>query len=79
MNDIENMKEIDDLCEDTAFVKKNISEINTNLCKEIENYLDQQIANLKNIYTTSSTKYSKILGYYSFISFNQINDIIGAL
>ncbi|SBT72716.1 hypothetical protein POWCR01_000049000 [Plasmodium ovale] len=78
-NDIENMKEIDDLCEDITFIKKHISEIHTNVCKEIENYLDQQIATLKNIYTTSSTKYSKILGYYRFTSFNQIDDIMGEL
>ncbi|SBT56562.1 PIR Superfamily Protein [Plasmodium ovale wallikeri] len=74
-DDIENMKKIDDLCEDVAYIGEKISEIHKNDCKQIENYLDQQIANVKNIYT--STKYSDILGYYGFTQFDKIDNIVG--
>ncbi|SBT57557.1 PIR Superfamily Protein [Plasmodium ovale wallikeri] len=73
---IENMKKIDDLCEDVIYIKEKISKIHKNDCKEIENYLDQQIPNLKNIYTSSSTNYSDILGYYGFTSFDEIDNIV---
>ncbi|SBT57320.1 PIR Superfamily Protein [Plasmodium ovale wallikeri] len=76
INYIENMKKIDDLCEDVVFIKEKISEIHKNDCKQIENYLDQQIPNLRNIYTTSDKKYSDILKYYDFTSFDQIDSIV---
>ncbi|SBT59374.1 PIR Superfamily Protein [Plasmodium ovale wallikeri] len=74
-DDIENMKNIDDLCEDIAYIEKNVSKIHSNNCKQIESYIDQQITNLKPIYTSSSTKYSDILGYYGYTSFDKIDNI----
>ncbi|SBS89641.1 hypothetical protein POVCU2_0056220 [Plasmodium ovale curtisi] len=60
-DDIENTRKIDDLCEDIAYIKKKISEIHSNDCSEIENYVNQQISNLKR--------------YYSFTSFNDFDSI----
>ncbi|SBT51596.1 PIR Superfamily Protein [Plasmodium ovale wallikeri] len=74
-DDIENMKNIDDLCEDIAYIKEKFSEIHSNHCNKIESYINEQISNLKSIYTTSEKKYSHILGYHSFTSFNDF-DII---
>ncbi|SBT58063.1 PIR Superfamily Protein [Plasmodium ovale wallikeri] len=74
-DDIENMKNIDDLCEDIVYIEEKISKINSNDCSEIESYINQQISNLKSIYTTSETKYSHILRYYSFTSFKDFDSI----
>ncbi|SBT54662.1 PIR Superfamily Protein [Plasmodium ovale wallikeri] len=78
-NDIEYMKKIDDLCEDIDHIKKHISKINSDNCKAIENYITQQVRDLGEIYTTSGNKYSNILGYYNFKSFNDFNDTIKKL
>ncbi|SBT56552.1 PIR Superfamily Protein [Plasmodium ovale wallikeri] len=75
-DDIENAKKIDDLCEDVAYIEEKISEIHSNDCTEIQNYLDKQIAVLKSIYTTSEEKYTHILGYYDFTSFDKIDNIV---
>ncbi|SBT52740.1 PIR Superfamily Protein [Plasmodium ovale wallikeri] len=75
-DDIENMKNLDDLCEDIVYIKKEISEIHKNHCNEIYRYINQQIFNLENIYTMSKTKYSDILGYYNFTSLDDFNDTI---
>ncbi|SBS89148.1 hypothetical protein POVCU2_0052680 [Plasmodium ovale curtisi] len=64
---MKNKKKIDDFCEDVAYIVENISEIHSNVCKEIKTYIVEQITILKPIYTTSGTKYSDILGYYKFI------------
>ncbi|SBS91199.1 hypothetical protein POVCU2_0066170 [Plasmodium ovale curtisi] len=69
-DDIENMRKIVDFSEDIAYIIEKFSEIHSNDCNEIESYINQKIYNLKIIYTTSETKYSNILGYYSFTSFN---------
>ncbi|SBT51016.1 PIR Superfamily Protein [Plasmodium ovale wallikeri] len=74
-NDIEYMKKIDDLCEDIDYIKNRISEINSVKCEEIKNYIEQQITELENIYRTSDNKYSDILEYYGFKSFDDFDDI----
>ncbi|SBT56813.1 PIR Superfamily Protein [Plasmodium ovale wallikeri] len=76
---IENKKNIDDLCEDITFIKDKFSEIHNNNCKQIESYIDQQITTLKPIYTNLQTKYSPILEYYNFKSFDDFNDTITKL
>ncbi|SBT58382.1 PIR Superfamily Protein [Plasmodium ovale wallikeri] len=73
---IENLKKIDDFCEDIAYLEKNISEIRNNDCKQIETYIDEQIAILKPLYATSGTEYSDILEYYNFKSFDYFNSKI---
>ncbi|SBT73793.1 hypothetical protein, conserved [Plasmodium ovale] len=73
---IENKKNIDDLCEDITFIKDKFSEFHNNNCKQIESYIDEQITALKPIYTKSQAKYSPILGYYNFNSFDDFNDTI---
>ncbi|SBT55945.1 PIR Superfamily Protein [Plasmodium ovale wallikeri] len=75
-DDIENLKKIDDFCEDIAYLEKNISEIHSNDCKQIEIYIDQQITDLKPIYTNSQTKYLPTLEYYNFKSFEDFNSKI---
>lgn len=74
-DDIEYMKKIDYLCEDIDYIKNRISKINSIKCEEIENYIEQQISELGKIYRTSDNKYSDILGYYSFKSFDDFNSI----
>ncbi|SBT56808.1 PIR Superfamily Protein [Plasmodium ovale wallikeri] len=74
---IENMKSIDDLCEDIAYINENISKIHSNYCKKIEGYIDQQITKLNSIYEDSPSKYSDILGHYGFTSFSEINTALG--
>ncbi|SBT55819.1 PIR Superfamily Protein [Plasmodium ovale wallikeri] len=73
---IEYMKKVDDLCEDTDYIKKRIPEMNSANCKAIENYITKQISELGQIYTTSDNNYSDILGYYDFTSFHQIDNIV---
>ncbi|SBT58003.1 PIR Superfamily Protein [Plasmodium ovale wallikeri] len=75
-DDIENMKKIDDLCEDIAYIKEKISEIHSNDCNEIESYFNQQITDLQTIYTNSQTKYYPILKHYNFNSFDDFNSTI---
>ncbi|SBT57673.1 PIR Superfamily Protein [Plasmodium ovale wallikeri] len=72
-DDIENMKNLDDLCEDIVYINKKISEINKNHCNKIDSYINQQIFDLNNIYKMSETKYSDILGYYNFTSLYDFN------
>ncbi|SBT01316.1 hypothetical protein POVCU1_066020 [Plasmodium ovale curtisi] len=74
-HDIENIKKVDDLSKDIAYIIENFSEIHSNDCNEIESYINQQIYNPISIFTTSETKYSHILGYYSFTSFNDFYSI----
>ncbi|SBT30654.1 PIR Superfamily Protein [Plasmodium ovale wallikeri] len=78
-DDIENMKNIDDLCEDIVYVDKNFSEINSDHCKEIQNYISQRITSLKEIYIYSYEKYSHILKYYDFTTFDDLDSITGRL
>ncbi|SBT02577.1 PIR Superfamily Protein [Plasmodium ovale curtisi] len=75
-DDIENKKNIDDLCEDIAYINENISEIHSNDCKKIEGYIDQQITKLNSIYANSPSKYTHILEHYHFQSFDDFNSTI---
>ncbi|SBT72544.1 hypothetical protein, conserved [Plasmodium ovale] len=78
-DDTENMKRIDDLCEDIDFVNKKISEIDFSKYQEIENHIAQQISELREKYTTSTEKYSHILSYYGFVSFDNFDSILEKL
>ncbi|SBT52580.1 PIR Superfamily Protein [Plasmodium ovale wallikeri] len=78
-DDIKNIKKIDDLCEDIDYIKNRIPEINSDNCKQIQNYIEQQISELGQIYRTSDNKYSHILGYYSFKSFDDFDSTIKKL
>ncbi|SBT58401.1 PIR Superfamily Protein [Plasmodium ovale wallikeri] len=78
-DDIENMKNLDDLCEDIVYIRKKILEIHKNHCNEIDNYINEQIFSLKHIYKMSETKYSDILGYYNFTSLDEIDTTAGKL
>ncbi|SBT84189.1 PIR protein [Plasmodium ovale] len=78
-DDIKNMKKFDDLCEHTVYIKNIFSEINSHNCKEIKNYIEQKISELRQIYTTSDSKYSNILRYYGFTSFSEINTTVEKL
>ncbi|SBT59268.1 PIR Superfamily Protein [Plasmodium ovale wallikeri] len=78
-DDIENMKNLDDLCEDIVYIKEKISEIHSNDCNEIDRYINKQIFNIENIYTMSQTKYSDILRHYNFTSVDEIDTTVGML
>ncbi|SBT85107.1 PIR protein [Plasmodium ovale] len=75
-DDMKNEKSVDDFCEDIDYIKKRFSEINSDNCKEIEDYITQQVIDLGEIYTTSGNKYSNILGFYDFTSFDKIDNIV---
>ncbi|SBT58708.1 PIR Superfamily Protein [Plasmodium ovale wallikeri] len=75
----ENKKKIDDLCEDIDFINKNTSEIDFSKYQEIENHIAQQISELREKYTTSTEKYSHILSYYGFVSFDNFDSILEKL
>ncbi|SBT52016.1 PIR Superfamily Protein [Plasmodium ovale wallikeri] len=75
-DDIENEKNVDDFCEDIDYIKKRFSEINSDNCKEIEDYITQQVRDFGETYTTLGNKYSNILGYYRFTSSAEINTIV---
>ncbi|SBT74285.1 hypothetical protein, conserved [Plasmodium ovale] len=79
LDNIENKKKIDDLCEDVAYINGKVSKINVDHCKEIENYITQRITSLKKVYMSASSKYSHILNYYDFTSFDDFNSITGKL
>ncbi|SBT58156.1 PIR Superfamily Protein [Plasmodium ovale wallikeri] len=78
-DETENKKKIDDLCEDIDFINKNISEIDFSKYQEIENHIAQQIDELREKYTTSTEKYSHILNYYGFASFDNFDSILEKL
>ncbi|SBT59345.1 PIR Superfamily Protein [Plasmodium ovale wallikeri] len=78
-NDIENMKKIDDFCEDIVYIRNRFSEINNDNCNEIKLYIEQQNSELGQINTTTDSKYSNILRYYGFTSFSEINTTVGKL
>lgn len=67
------------MCEDIDYFKNIISEINRDNCNEIKNYVEEQIKKIGPIYASSDTKYSDIIGYYKFTSFNKIDNIIERL
>ncbi|SBT73925.1 hypothetical protein, conserved [Plasmodium ovale] len=75
-DDIENLMKIDDLCEDIVDIKNRFSEINSDNCNEINNYIEQQISELGEIYKSTDSRYSDLLGNYSFKSFAEINNIV---
>ncbi|SBT72854.1 hypothetical protein, conserved [Plasmodium ovale] len=78
-DDIENMKNIDDLCEDITYINGKFSEINSDHCNEIKSYIDRQITSLKEIYISSPEKYFHILKYYDFTTFDNLDSITGRL
>ncbi|SBT52465.1 PIR Superfamily Protein [Plasmodium ovale wallikeri] len=72
-----NKKKIDDLCEDIDYTKKNYDKINkSSECAEIKKHIDHQYETLKEVYNANSQKYSDVLGYYEFTSFNELDNII---
>ncbi|SBT55891.1 PIR Superfamily Protein [Plasmodium ovale wallikeri] len=78
-DDIEYMKQFDDLCEDIYYIKNRISDIDSDNCKQIESHIDQQITDIEQIYKKSPSKYSYILEHYHIESFDEINSTLGKI
>ncbi|SBT56980.1 PIR Superfamily Protein [Plasmodium ovale wallikeri] len=75
--EIENSKKIDNLCEDIDYIDKNIEQINSSSqCQNIQSFIQQENQELKAIYEDSSDKYSYILQFYNYPSFNHFENII---
>ncbi|SBS99849.1 Pv-fam-c protein [Plasmodium ovale curtisi] len=75
--EIENNNKIDNLCEDINYFDKNMEQINSiSQCQYIQSFIEQQNQDLKVIYEDSSDKYSYILQFYNYSSFNQFEKII---
>ncbi|SBT58400.1 PIR Superfamily Protein [Plasmodium ovale wallikeri] len=74
----ENIKQLDDLCEDISYINKNTHKINnSSQCKEIEDHIAEQRSD-KEKYDLSS-EYLDILRYYSYDTFENIESIIAKI
>ncbi|SBS93737.1 PIR Superfamily Protein [Plasmodium ovale curtisi] len=74
---IKNKKKIDDLCENINYTNKNYGKINNSSeCAEIKKHIDHQYEILREVHNSNPAKYSDVLAYYEFTSFNDLENII---
>ncbi|SBS91349.1 PIR protein [Plasmodium ovale] len=77
---INDKKLVDDLCEDVAYINNNITQINDSpYCSVLRERIEQENNVLDAKLGTNKEKYTDILKFYEFSSFDSLKDIIQKL